>query len=309
MPGLPVDPDDELVDVSKLFPEAKKSSPSPQPIVPGGDSYDLEEEAEEVPIPWARAPIAEPKRPAKPKPAIEPAPSFEPEPSPDPEIRTPRRPAKVVAKPTPDEFEEDDEDSEEATVEEIWTRWGEWGTNLIQLAVGFVGVIFVTYLAGAYIGFGTAFLALVLGMAALVPLVYPIAVTLERPVRMTPERAIKDFYDSAAHHFPQYRRMWLLLSDEGKQSRDFDSFATFRTYWKHRITQIRGAAVNSTTPLNFAILDFDADKSLGQTEVDAKYTVSVRPRGEDGRVLEEVRIKTSLVKGPDKMWYLNSGTL
>ena len=33
---------------------------------------------------------------------------------------------------------------------------------------------------------------------------------------MTPEQAVKDYYAAASHHFPHYRRMWLLLSADGQ---------------------------------------------------------------------------------------------
>lgn len=287
MPGLPIDPDDDIVDVNKLFGDAKdaKAGASPRPIAPGGESYEMEGTETDEPEPWSRAPIAAPRRPAQPKP------------NPEPKTQIPR--VSRDAEPSPSE------DDEEATVDEVWTRWGEWGPTVIQLAIGFAVVLVLSYFVGGWPGF----LVFVLGIAVLVGLSYPIAVTLERPMRMTPELAVKDFYGAASHHFPHYRRMWLLLSTEGRESAEFNSFATFRSYWKHRLTKLRGSSVKAITPLAFAIAEFDADKSAGQTAVIAKYILTVRPRGDGGPVLDEVKIATSLVRGSDKMWYLNRGTL
>ena len=103
--------------------------------------------------------------------------------------------------------------------------------------------------------------------------------------------------------------MWLLLGPDGRSSREFDSFATFRTYWKHRLAKLRGATVKGFTPLVFDVREFQSDKSAGQTEVEADFVVQVRPRGEDATLLQEARVKTTFVKGPDRMWYLNIGTL
>jgi len=293
MPGQPIDPDDEIADVNHLFggtPTGKSGSTS-GPVVPSGDSYDLGDEDPEEPAPWSRAPIAAPRRPAKP--------------SPD----APNRPRPDAPKPPRVSESPRRERESEATVDEVWTRWGEWGPTVIQLAAGLGLVLILTYFFFNWFGLGAAFLSFVVGVAGLILLSYPIAVTLERPVRMTPEQALRDFYGSAAHHFPHYRRMWLLLSDEGRISSEFDSFATFRSYWKHRMTKLRGASVKSTTPLAFSVTEFTGDKSAGQTAIDASYKLTVRPRGEDGTVLDEVEIETSFVRGPDKMWYLNRGTM
>ena len=73
--------------------------------------------------------------------------------------------------------------------------------------------------------------------------------------------------------------------------------------------ELRGSRVKSSVPLAFEIGDFRSEKSAGKTSLEAKYTVNVRPRGESPEVLANVRIVTSLVRGPDKMWYLNSGIL
>ncbi len=268
--------DEPIADANDLYRDTgarKRPEPKP-PVIPLGDSYDVEggEPDEEPPV--RRAPIA-PKRPSKPRANIE--------------REEPRAP-KV-----------------EATVEEIWTRGAEWGPTAMLLGIVFGVTLVVSYLAAD--NFGLAVVIFLLGLVSVVLLSYPMAVTMERPVRMTPEQALKDYYAAASHHFPHYRRMWLLLSDEGRNSAEFSSYATFRTYWKHRMAKLRGGKVGAMTPLAFSILDFKSDKSAGQTSVDASYSISVKPRTEGASVLKEVSVDTSFVRGPDKMWYVNLGTL
>ena len=145
-----------------------------------------------------------------------------------------------------------------------------------------------------------------------VALTYPIVVTLERPVRMTPEQALKDYFAAASHHFPHYRRMWLLLSATGRSAAEFDSFPAFRDYWKSRMKQLRGDRVKPMTPLVFRVEEFKSDKSAGGGEfVEGQSTrVEVSARGsESSSPIDSVRFDTSLVRGPDKMWYLNEGRL
>ena len=62
---------------------------------------------------------------------------------------------------------------------------------------------------------GTTGLILLVGGLGAVVLSYPILITLERPVRITPEQAARDYFGALSHHFPHYRRMWLLLSARG----------------------------------------------------------------------------------------------
>lgn len=190
-----------------------------------------------------------------------------------------------------------------------WTRGAEWGSTVLLLAV--VGLIVLTtfYFTFSVDHLGASFLFLLIGGAIWVVLTYPIVITMERPIRMTPEQAVKDYFAALSHHFPHYRRMWLLLSTPGKESREFGSFAGFRAYWKGRLSRLRGGRVKGTTPLAFEIADFKSDKSAGQTSVEASFTVIVRPRGESTEPLESVRVTTTLARGSDNMWYLNSGEL
>lgn len=276
MANDPQNPDDVIADANELF---RDNGPRKRPVekpsaIPVGDGYEIEgEEPQEAPrVP--RAPVA-PKRPAKPRISVE---------------REMPEPAR-----------------EDAEVDQIWTRGAEWGPTLLVIGIVFLATLVLSYTFSNSIGL--AVLIFLGGLVSVVLLSYPMAVTMERPVRMTPEQALKDFYAAASHHFPHYRRMWLLLSSDGRNSREFNSYSTFRTYWKHRMAKLRGGRVKSMTPLTFSILDFKSEKSAGATSVDASYTISVRPRTEGAAPLQEVRIDSSFVRGPDRMWYLNLGTL
>ena len=107
------------------------------------------------------------------------------------------------------------------------------------MVAGWVAVLFaIVYFALQLDLYGIAFLILILGGIAAVILSYPILITLERPVRITPEQALRDFYGSLSHHFPHFRRMWLLLSSAGRISTAYGSFEGFKAYWKDRLGQL-----------------------------------------------------------------------
>ncbi len=313
-------PGDGIADASSLFddeadepnwgrkpshtPRAKPAQPPPKPVQPPpspapapaslGGEYDvegLEPDDDAPPVP--RAPV----RPARAKVADGSA------------ERRPRASTPAPRSDSDDDLEERRAPDPEDNVDEVWTRWGEWGPSLTKMGIVLVATFVLFYMAATSVSFGMAFLILVAGLALLVALSYPIAVTLERPMRLTPEQAIKDFYAAASHHFPQYRRMWLLLSDAGRDCADFDSYAGFRSYWTSRMARIRGGRIKKLTPLTFVVKEFRSDKSAGQTAIEAEYTIAVRARGEAGGPAEEYPIEGSLVRGPDKMWYLNSGVL
>ncbi len=195
-------------------------------------------------------------------------------------------------------------------VEQVWSRGAEWGSTIGLLAIALIGYVLILYILVSSELYSLAFLALLAGGGALVILSYPILITLERPVRITPEQAVADYFAALSHHAPHYRRMWLLLSREGRISPSFGSFEGFQAYWRGRIASLKSGRASSFTPLKFQVSDFRSEKSAGKTEIEAAFTVSisVRGRSQDGPV-EEFRVTTTLVKGPDRMWYLDKGTL
>ena len=256
---------------------------------PVPDGYDLEgvsfPEVEEPPrpVPIPPPPVDRPKAKSRPKPKVEDL---------------------DVAESGSTEFA-----TEVSEVDPVWTRWGEWGPDMIRVGASGLGTLFLTWLTWNMGTFGT--LVFLAGAASTVLLSYPLLITLERPVRITPEHAVVDFYDAASHHFPSYRRMWLLLSDLGRESGPFSTFEQFRDHWQGRMARWKQAnGAGKYTPLKFEVEGFQADKSTGKETSRADYTVQVYVRGHESRgPIETFKMAHGLVKGPDRMWYLNKGVL
>ena len=146
-------------------------------------------------------------------------------------------------------------------VEQVWSRSAEWGTTLLCLAGWGVLVAWLLYFSLGAELYGTAVLILFLGGLGAVFLSYPILITLERPVSVTPEQAAKDYFGALSHHFPHYRRMWLLLSARGRISAQFASYEGFKSHWSKRLSQLRQGHSGSFSPLVFQVDDFRARRA------------------------------------------------
>jgi hypothetical protein len=182
--------------------------------------------------------------------------------------------------------------------------------NLLAVFGWLAAVFAVAYLAAGAEAYGLAVAAFLLGLLVAVVMCYPIFITLERPVRITPEQAVRDYYGALSHHLPHFRRMWLLLSSAGRISTAYGSFEGFKSYWKSRLETLRAGHAGGFTPLVFEVADFKADKSAGKIMIDAEYTLKVWVRGQRKKgAIHVIPMKIMLVRGPDKMWYLENGTL
>ena len=198
----------------------------------------------------------------------------------------------------------------DATVDEVWTRGGEWGPDLVRLGLVAFGAGMLMFLAVEASLYSLAFLIFVAAGVALAILSYPIMITLERPVRVTPEQAARDYFAALSHLRPHYRRMWLLLSTRGREAPAFGSFESFRAYWEGQIDRLRGPGPGRFNPFDFEVEGFKSEKSAGLTALVAEFTIRVVRRGAQGEAPIESHPKSiGLVRGPDKMWYLNRGDL
>ncbi len=104
--------------------------------------------------------------------------------------------------------------------------------------------------------------------------------------------------------------MWLLLSARGRTSPQFASLEGFRAYWIARLGQLHEGHSGRFSPLVFQVDDFQAEKSAGMTEIDARFRLRVLVRGRRGEgPIWNLHLERSFVRGPDGMWYLNDGTL
>ena len=212
-------------------------------------------------------------------------------------------------------FEEVEAEEEEAFVEDdydevdpIWTRTAEWGPDVVK--VGLVAMVTLALAWFSLSSVSTTFLILLIGGSACILLSYPILVTIERPVRITPEQAVTDFFAAASHHFPHYRRMWLLLSPAGRSLGRFSNFDEFKSHWVGRMANWKSGRGGRFTPLNFRVIDFRGDKSVGHSTSNVEYTVQVFVRGHEAeKPIASYKIAHGLMKGPDRMWYLNQASL
>jgi hypothetical protein len=195
-------------------------------------------------------------------------------------------------------------------VDEVWSRAGEWGGTLILVGAWLTVVVLVFLFCWQQELFGAAFLALLVGGLVATVMSYPLLITLERPVRITPEQAVRDYYGALSHHIPHVRRMWLLLSKAGRISSAYGSYEGFKSYWSDRLGRLRQGQAGSLTPLVFEVEDFKADKSAGRVRIEAEFRLKVSVRGQrkEGPI-HTFPMQIALVRGPDKMWYLESGTL
>jgi hypothetical protein len=224
---------------------------------------------------------------------------------PIPVAPTPKTPAEPKRRP-----ERETVARKTASVDEVWSRWGEWGPNLLLLGGVGLAILFILYLALAGGFYRPAFLVFFTGGVAMVILSYPIMVTLERPIRMTPEQAVNDYFGALSHHWPHFRRMWLLLSSSGRTSGSFGTYEGFKAHWNERINRWSGERTIPLSPLKFVVEDFRSAKSGGETSIAAAYTVKVLRRDDETPTpLATFRIESSLTRGPDRMWYLDQGPL
>jgi len=195
-------------------------------------------------------------------------------------------------------------------VEQVWSRGSEWGSTFVVLACWIAAIFGIAYFALGAELYGATGLILLLGGLGAVVLSYPILITLERPVRITPEQAARDYFGALSHHFPHYRRMWLLLSARGRTSPQFASYEGFKAYWIARLGQLHEGHSGRFSPLVFQVEKFHAEKSAGKTEIDARFRLRVLVRGRRGEgPIWSLLLERSFVRGPDGMWYLNEGTL
>ncbi len=228
----------------------------------------------------------------------------EPAPIPIPS-RPVARPREAASRKAVESVREDPMD----LVEEVWTRQAEWGPTLLVLFGWLLGLAFFLYFFAGMLPLGLSFLAFLVGGAGAVLLSYPILITLERPVRMTPEQAVRDYYGALSHHLPHFRRMWLLLGKAGRTTSSYGSFEGFKAYWSERLRRLKGSQAGAMTPLVLEIENYRGEKSGGQTRVDVTFTLKVSVRGQrQAGPIGTFPAKLSLVRGPDNMWYLDNGT-
>lgn len=235
--------------------------------------------------------------PPKAAPVEEPIPLPVAEPEPEVEASTFQASSDEPAGQRPVEFPD-----ERPEVREIWSRWVDWKEPLIWSSAA---VVLATLIVFAH-----EYVAIALFLAGIAYGAYCVVISLEVPVRVTPEQAIDEFFAAACHRMPNYRRMYGLLTADGRRCDSFSNFAEFRSYWTSTI----GRWANSPiwlVPLEFQLEGFKHRYNPDKSMATVSYTVKVIPRGraESAKPLVEFPASNLVVKGTDGQWYVNDGTV
>ena len=316
----PVEPDKQAADAGLLFRDSAAKSANPAQPAAGAAKSGAGEEFDLVDAPEWAADSAPPQVPSPPRARPQAPAKDEPRSEGNPAAAREARRAPAMPPPLP-RSEGNPAAAREAAarqvaadpsdlVEETWSRWAEWGSNLLVVGGWMAVLLFLVYFVFGQEYYLLAFVLLFVGSGVAVVLSYPMLITLERPVRVTPEQAVRDYYTALSHHVPHLRRMWLLLSTAGRVSTAFGSFEGFKGYWREQLARLREGHAGPFTPLVFEIVNFSSEKSAGKARIDATFGLSISVRGKRAAgAIHNIPASISLVRGPDNMWYLDNGTL
>lgn len=184
-------------------------------------------------------------------------------------------------------------------VKPTYDRGREAGPIVITVVV-LVVVGMVAWVDGTLIGLPLMLAGMAWGL-------YRLALVLPHPVRVTPEQAVREFYDAFCHRVPNYRRMYLLLSVPAKREKQINSYRAFCAYWRWRQAQIVGK--NWIEAAGFDIERFDAKYNAQRTFAAVDFTLLLYRRGQPQSPVFVRPVSMTLVKGRDGSWYLNEGVL
>lgn len=322
LPGEPPASPEPEADASWLLTEPAPEEPGPAPSSGQADAgeYDIagpEPESRPVILPAEDEPAPEPPTTEPPAPASDlgyDVASAEPTPLtvPPPQAVEEPKPAPMAPEPAPrasvrKRAEPRDEPS---TVRPVWSRSGEWGLDLLKVIGAFLGTLLLAFLGTAFGSFGLGFLLFLAGLAATVVLAYPMLITLERPVRLTPEQTVNYYFEAASHARPHLRRMWLLLSDRGRS--DFGGRERFEAYWRQKLLEHREGLptgpLAAFNPVRFEVNSFDGPGGKDEDFIPASFDLVLERPSTDGATLRtRVPRRVTLSRGPDRMWYLDDG--
>jgi hypothetical protein len=145
-------------------------------------------------------------------------------------------------------------------------------------------------------------------LAGLAIMGYLIAISLDRPVRTLAEQGVREYFEALDHHLPNFRRMYLLLTDEAKQVPELSTYSRFRAYWMYRLALLRPPEAG-TRPVVAKVKKFNAQYNSSRTWARATYILEFYLRGLEGEPVATFDMKADLVKAADGMWYLNEGRI
>lgn len=190
----------------------------------------------------------------------------------------------------------------------LWSRAKESGPYLFRVLVT-AGIMLI--LAWIFADWNTIHISgwiTVIGSIASIILAYPLVVGLERPVRSSPERAVRDFLEALEHHGPLFARMWLLLTPEGQNTSHYSEYTGFRRYWKGRIQEWRHRGdAWAGTPVVMTIDSLRANPDPHDPLVrHVKFDLSVSLRGKrSAGPVARYAMNWTAERGRDGQWYLS----
>ena len=194
------------------------------------------------------------------------------------------------------------EDKVKPQVTQLWSQWDELRYVLmIPLTLVVLGVV-------AFMPNSRVLVGVFMVLAGLAGAGYLVAISLERPVRVTPEQGVREYFGALDHHLPNFRRMYLLLTDDAKEVPEFHTYQCFRAHWNYRLAQIRPAEAGFR-PVVAKVKKFNAQYTHSRKWASATFVLEFSLRGLEGEPLTSYKMNCDLVKAPDGMWYLNEGRI
>jgi hypothetical protein len=278
-----------------LVSEPANSNPSSGAAPPdpdGRDAYSLRDPVE--PEPASKPDTAAVTEFQLSEPAASAVPSDEPAPESETTFQATSEPDTQPAAP---DFPEDPPE-----VRDVWTRWVDWKEPVI-LGGGGIVLASLIFFWGSYV-------AMVIFLAAGLYAAYYFVISMEVPVRVTPEQAIQEFFAAASHRLPNFRRMYGVLTSDGKRCDAFADYGQFRSYWRETLSQLNSSP-SWLVPLEFRIEGFKCRYNEDKSMARLRYALRIGPRGrlESARPLAEFDVRNLVVKASDGQWYVNDGTL
>ena len=192
-----------------------------------------------------------------------------------------------------------------------WSSRSERSRAVFSLVVSLAFTLLVIWVFSGWKTIHIAGWVCVGGILLNVVVAYPLIVGSDTPDNSTPQRAIRDYFQSLEHHGPLYRRMWLLLAPPGKQCRNYSDFDSYKLFWKRKTREWRHrAGVGPLTPVVIRINGLDCQKkdSSELAEIRCQIEVLLRGRRHAGPVFS-YELTTPLIRGVDNNWYLMAGDL
>lgn len=189
----------------------------------------------------------------------------------------------------------------------LWSRGKESGPHLFRVLMSAGCTLIIAWIFADWNTIHLSGWVAVIGSIVTILLAYPLVVGLERPVRSSPERAVRDFLESLEHHGPLYHRMWLLLTPEAQNTAHYSEFSGFSRYWKGRIQEWRhrgDAWAGTPVVMTIDSLNVTPD-SVDPLVRHMKFDLAVSLRGRrNAGPVARYAMNWIAERGRDSQWYL-----